>query len=452
MADGGTQSSGLNGQGMGVLARKIARARGDVLPAAFDMDTGLAGALEGGDLPPLGQAMGFAGAGVASSAHTDAQIRAWRMALARGARDQLKMTVGFSDVRARQASLTEVLETPMQRALIVMLQGTGEGMGLLVICGQMLAAMTEILTLMRLAPNGPAEEDLRKPTRTDAAMAVEFIDAVMAGFERVLADGRGAGDAAGGSAGDAGGDAGGATWAQGYRYAAFIDDPRPLHLMLEECDYHLLSAQLALEDGGRRGEVTLALPVPAPAFAEFSAPLPDISFDLPLAEGPDFTEALAQKVQDLPVQINAAIAQIHLPLERILRLQSGEVIALPLASLDQIAVLGLDGRRIAGGRLGQNRGMRALRLTDLPQTHVPAVPAANLEGRAHPPSAAAQAPLAGFSGSSAPFAGADFMPDQDASAALGLGFNPDVNPDLNPDFNSALNADFPDFGGLQTAV
>jgi flagellar motor switch protein FliM len=431
VADGGAQNDGLNGQGMGVLARKIARARGDVLPAPFDAAAGLGSGMDGDDLPPLGQAFGFAGADTAPSAQTDAQTRAWRMALARSARDQLKMTVGFSEVSARQASLTEVLETPMQRALIVMLQGTGEAMGLLVISGQMLAAMIEILTLMRLAPEGPAEDDLRKPTRTDAAMAVEFIDAVMAGFERVLAEG--------GTGADA--------WAQGYRYAAFIDDPRPLHLMLEECDYHLLAAQIALEDGGRRGDVTLALPVPAPAlaFADFAAPLPDISFDDPPADdGAEFTAALGQKVQDLPVVINAAIAQIQLPLERLLRLQAGEVLPLPLAALDQIAVLGLDGQRIAGGRLGQNRGMRALRLTDLPKAaSAPPVPAAQqptpavsiAPDSANVPAFALPSPEAEPN----PFAAAqsDFPPNPDFAANFGA--------DLNPEFGG-------DFPSLQTAV
>lgn len=424
MAGQGMAGRAVAGQGMGVLARIIALARGDVLAAPYDLGAGGAASLGGDDLPPLGQVLGFAGADGAAGAQTDAQTRAWRMALARSARDQLKMTVGFSDVTARQASLTEVLETPMQRALIVMLQGAGEGMGLLVISGQMLAAMIEILTLMRLAPNGPQDEDLRKPTRTDAAMAVEFIDAVMAGFERVLTEG----------------DAGGSDWATGYRYAAFIDDPRPLHLMLEECDYHLLSAQIALEDGNRRGDITLALPVPAPAVSDFIAPLADISFDLPPADdGPIFTAQLAQKVQDLPVQINAAIAQIHVPLERIVRLQVGEVIALPLAGLDKIAVLGLDGQRIAGGRLGQNRGMRALRLTDLPQTS--AAPRDHMQARAHSAANGLPAALPGV------------LPnDAHTAEAADNAQTPDFSADFTANFNAEMDAGFPDFPSLQTAV
>jgi len=358
VADGGAQDRHvLGGQSMGVLARKFARARGDVLPLPFTGDAAQLLSADVGQLPPLGVSLGFAGADTAPPAQNDLHTRAWRMALARAARDQLKMTVGFARIGAQQTSLTEVLETPMQRALIVMLQGQGEGMGLMVISGHMLAAMIEILTLTRLSADGPSDDDLRKPTRTDAAMAVEFIDAALAGLEKGLVDT---------AAADAGHGLGGPSWARGYRYAAFIDDPRPLHLMLEDCDYHLLSADLALEDGTRTGTIMLALPCAPEAAVPFVAPAAQ-EFDFTAPEPvQDFTQELRRHVQDLPVRLDAVIAQISVPLERILRLQVGEVVALPLAALDQISVLGMDGRCIARARLGQNRGMRALRLTDMP--------------------------------------------------------------------------------------
>ncbi len=340
---------------MGVLARKLARARG-----------ALAGPVDDLPEPDFGSA-GFAG--MAAPDAPDPVLRAWRLALARAARDQLKMTVGFSNIAGAQSSLTEVLETPMQRALILMLQGPGDAMGLMVLSGPMLAAMIEMLTLTRLAPTGPDEADLRKPTRTDAAMAVEFVDAALAGLEGGLTE------------------ADGAAWAKGYRYAAFIDDPRPLHLMLEDGEFHLLTTDLALEDGTRTGQVTLALP--EGAAADFGAGLAGAGqlgaglagagiggFDLGLdlssqgddsaAQDMDFQIELAAQVQDLPAQVDAALSHITLPLERVLRLQVGEVLPLVGASLDAIGLYGLDGRRVAGARLGQNRGMRALRLTDVP--------------------------------------------------------------------------------------
>jgi flagellar motor switch protein FliM len=316
------------------------------------MGAGLDGTAPGLDAPDFG-----AGEGMSAVAAVDPHVRAWRLALARAARDQLKMTVGFSDVSCAQASLTEVLESPMQRALILMLQGRGEGMGLMILSGQMLAAMVEMLTLTHLSAHTPDEADLRKPTRTDAAMAVEFIDAALAGFEQIVAEG----------GGGAGGD-----WAAGYRYAAFIDDPRPLHLMLEDGDYHLLAADLILEDGSRSGKIYLALPMPPAAFDLTDFGPIDFAGDPPPmieAQEDTFQHDLAAQVQDLGVQIDAALAQISLPIERVMRLAVGEVLALPLANLDQISLRGMDGFRVAGARLGQNRGMRALRLTDVANAH-----------------------------------------------------------------------------------
>jgi hypothetical protein len=41
----------------------------------------------------------------------------------------------------------------------------------------------------------------------------------------------------------------------------------------------------------------------------------------------------------------------------------GDQLVLNAAALDKISLEGLDGRKMAEGRLGQNRGLRAVRLT-----------------------------------------------------------------------------------------
>ncbi len=347
MADG--QSIGAQ---KGVLGRKIALARARSLGLGGENSSDQMAEPQdlAGDLMDVPALDGAAHDGAAASSG-DPHVRAWRLALARAARDQLKMSLGFAQLTQAQVSLNEVLETPMQRALILMLQGAGDGMGLMIISGQMLAAMVEILTLTHLTPEQPDTADLRKPTRTDAAMAVEFVDAALSGFEGIVSQSVN-------SSAD--------NWALGYRYAAFIEDPRPLHLMLEEGDYHLLAAELALEDGARKGNIWLALPaitLPTPIF-DFGAD--DMVPDPPHAALDDnFSEDLAAQLQGLPVTLNASLAQISLPLQRLMSLQVGEVFPLPFANLDVIMVQGLDTRPIGRARLGQNRGMRALRITDI---------------------------------------------------------------------------------------
>jgi flagellar motor switch protein FliM len=51
------------------------------------------------------------------------------------------------------------------------------------------------------------------------------------------------------------------------------------------------------------------------------------------------------------------------PLSAVIALRVGDVLPMGMASVDRVGFEGLDGRRIAEGRLGQNRGMRAVRLT-----------------------------------------------------------------------------------------
>lgn len=374
------------------MARKLARAKG----GGASTDLAFAGGFDAGLASDNDAGIDFDSFAPAAPA-VDPIARAWRLALARAARDQVKMTIGFADLSLREASLTEVLETPMQRALILMLQGRGEGMGLIILSGQMLAAMIEMLTLSRLGPHGPDAGDLRKPTRTDATMAADFVDAALAGFETALNDG--------------GGDA---SWAAGYRYAAFIDDPRPLHLMLDDGDYHVIHSELALEEGGRSGTITLALPkLAAPAVLPDFAPM---EFDLapsPELPGDDsFTADLAALALDLPSYLDGALAKISLPIERVMRLQVGEVLPLPLANLDQINLVGLGGRRVAGARLGQNRGMRALRLTDVALPRPAAIP------DPAPPQAADHALAPGLP---APFAAQiEIAPPAEMADAFGL--------------------------------
>jgi flagellar motor switch protein FliM len=56
-----------------------------------------------------------------------------------------------------------------------------------------------------------------------------------------------------------------------------------------------------------------------------------------------------------------------MPLSRLSGLLPGEVLPLPLAGIDRVRLVGLDGRLVGEGRLGQARGLRAIRLTgDMP--------------------------------------------------------------------------------------
>jgi flagellar motor switch protein FliM len=197
------------------------------------------------------------------------------------------------------------------------------------------SALIEMQTLGRLSAQPPP---VRKPTRIDAAMVAGVIDRALAGLDEALAD------------------EADLIWAGGFRYASHLDEIRPLGLLLEEEAYRVLSAEVALGPAARSGEVILVLPATGRGERPASAQ--------PLAEdaAPQFTAGLAAQVMQVDCRLDAVIARLTLPIHQIMRLQPGEVLDLPLAAIDTVALETPDGRPVAQARLGQHRGMRALKI------------------------------------------------------------------------------------------
>lgn len=266
--------------------------------------------------------------------------RCWRLSLARAARDLLKAPMEVQSLVLGRASLAEVLEVPPERALLAVLEGPGEGLGMMAISPGVLQAMIEMLTIGRVAGGTAAP---RKPTRTDAAMVAPLIDAALGDLEASLAQ---EADLA---------------WAGGWRYASFLDDPRPLGLMLEDFSYRLLKAEVDLGRGAQQGGIILALP------AEGRGRLPSRPVVRAVIDEAQthraFAEALADEVEGSVARLDAVLTRVCLSLAQVVGLAVGDVLPLKVASLDKVSIEGLDGRKMAEGKLGQNRGMRALRLT-----------------------------------------------------------------------------------------
>ena len=265
--------------------------------------------------------------------------RGWRLALARAARDGMKLSLEVVTLSLSRMSLGEVLESPPERALVAVLEGPGDGLGVLMMDQPLLAGLIEAQTMGRVSK---AETAPRKPTRTDAAMVASYIDAALTGLEDALAE------------------ESDLVWAGGFRYASFLDDPRPLGLLLEDCPYRLLRATVSLAGGVKSGEVVMALPADGrgrrPSAKAGAAPEIDHSSA--------FMVALAERVEGADCRMEAVLARLSLPLAQIMALEVGSVLVLGQAAVDKISLEGLDGRRLADGKLGQNRGMRAIRIND----------------------------------------------------------------------------------------
>ena len=83
-----------------------------------------------------------------------------------------------------------------------------------------------------------------------------------------------------------------------------------------------------------------------------------------IAPPPDesFARDMAAQVVQASVRLDAVLVRMPLPLGTVLGLAVGQEIALLQADIARIAVEGLDGRRVAAGQLGQQGGLRAIRI------------------------------------------------------------------------------------------
>ncbi|MFO1204041.1 MAG: FliM/FliN family flagellar motor switch protein [Tabrizicola sp.] len=261
--------------------------------------------------------------------------RGWRLALARAARDAMGLDLDFRSLTISRLSLAEILELVPDRALLALLDGPQGGLGVIMLGPTVTATFIEKQTLGRLSAQPPAP---RKASRIDAAMVAGVIDRALAGLDETLAE------------------EADLSWAGGFRYASYLDDPRPLGLMLEEEAYRVLSAEVALGGAGREGRVILVLP----ALGRGEMPATPLGEAEP--EAPQFSAAVSAQVLQAESRLDAVIGRLTLPLRQIMSLQVGETLVLPQAALDAISLETVDGRHVAKARLGQYRSMRAVKL------------------------------------------------------------------------------------------
>lgn len=263
----------------------------------------------------------------------DAVARAWTLAVARAGRDEMGLALDLRDVVVERRTLPELVELMPEPALVAVLdEGAGAATGVVVLDGVLTAGMVEALTTRAVTASGEAAA--RRPTRTDAAMLAPVIDRALAGFEAAMAE-----PATG-------------EMPRGYRFAAMAEGARALLLLMEEGPYRLVLADGVLGDGLREGRLILALPERGEPEVARPDPLPERSFA---------TELVAQ-VETAQVRMEAVLLRLGLPLGEMLALEPGQQIALPQADIGRIALEGLDGRRVATGRLGRQGGLRAIRL------------------------------------------------------------------------------------------
>ena len=289
-------------------------------------------------------------ANAADAADQVAVEKAFSLALARAARDEMALTLSLRDVRMGRRTLAELVEMLPEPALLAALdEGSGEATGCMLLDGAVMAGMVEALTTGAVTPGAA-----RRPTRTDAALLAPVLDRALAGFELAASE------------------AGVADWMRGFRFAATVDGARGLSLLLEDTLYRVLEGEVDLALGARGGPMMLAIPEGRAVGG----------LALPPAQDGRFTEALVAQVAGAEARLVAVLSRLSLPLGAVMGLQVGQEIALPRAEIGRIALEGMDGRKVGSGKLGRQGNLRAVRLAaEAAETAPPAQTAALAERR-----------------------------------------------------------------------
>ncbi|MTH77358.1 hypothetical protein GL286_06430 [Paracoccus aestuariivivens] len=269
--------------------------------------------------------------------------RAAAIALGRAAERTHGLPLFSGTIRFSTMSVPEMPEFLPERPLLAIVEDRSGRIGFVALCPNLLASMIEMQALGRVTSR-PAQ--IRRPTRTDAVISAEFVNALLEELGRELS-----------------GQSETANYAD-FRYVAYLDDPRPLSLMLEDGNMIRLSYGFRIGSGGQRdGQILIGLPSdmvqpqpsPRQKLTQLSPPEPE-----PVAPPP--TKTLAEAVHKTPIALCGVLYRRSMTLKAIRALQPGSLLPMPNDIIDQVRVETASGQLLARGRLGEKNGYRAIKL------------------------------------------------------------------------------------------
>ncbi|WP_142662922.1 FliM/FliN family flagellar motor C-terminal domain-containing protein [Paracoccus laeviglucosivorans] len=293
------------------------------------------------------------------AAHVSTE-RAAATALGRAAERLHRLPVFVEKAEFGPVSLSELSELLPERALLAVLEGGRDMLGVMAICPALLTSLIEMQALGRVTSRPPVP---RRATRTDAAITADLVNGFLAELTREL-----------------GGRPDMPDFGQ-FRYATYLDDPRPLGLMLDDVEMTRLVLKFRIGGGGQRdGLILLALPATHLAKTRPASGQMQITAETPQQSPPAPTLAIA--MQQAPVRVVGVLCRRTLSLRTLRGLVPGAVIPLPQNALDDARIETTAGQLLARGRLGEAEGMHAIRLrasAEPKATPTDAVPIADLD-------------------------------------------------------------------------
>ncbi|SFA97422.1 flagellar motor switch protein FliM [Poseidonocella pacifica] len=259
--------------------------------------------------------------------------KAMRLALSKGFDKTISLPAKITAVRQDVLKLEPLLDRLNDSSLLVLLDGPEGAAGAIMLDRPLLSAIVEMQTLGYV----PSSSSDRTPTRTDAAIAEPVINDLLKRFAELLLE----------NADE--------IWPSGYRFGAKVADTRALGLSISEVEYITLDAEVDVFLGTRQGNLILALPK-TPLHAE----------EVPAKRNPEWVRKVSKSVGGAETQLHAVVHRYSLPLSQLARLKPGDVLPIPLESLEDVTLYAGVKPVVSHVRLGQMNGMRALRLGHVP--------------------------------------------------------------------------------------
>jgi flagellar motor switch protein FliM len=286
--------------------------------------------------------------------------RAATTALGRAAERQARLPVFVEGVELARMTLAELPEFLPEHALLAVIEGRRDAIGVVAVCPNLLTSLIEMQAIGRVTSR---TAPIRKPTRTDASISADFINALLGELAR---------ECQGRHMPDFG----------AFRYATYTDAPRPLLLMLEEGDMIRLGLRFRIGPGGQRdGRLVIALPLdqetrPAPQGMKPGTSLPGATAPAAPPPAPEAPRILLAKMaEQAPITLVGILCRRKISLQMLRSLTPGALIPLPPNALDDALLETAQGQPLARGRLGEAEGYHAMRLRGLAHETMPPRPA-----------------------------------------------------------------------------
>jgi flagellar motor switch protein FliM len=274
--------------------------------------------------------------------------RAVRMAMRRAADKAHGLVISVLGLQEETIAVDGLSDAVDEAHLLVGIT-RGEALsGLCAIDLQLRAAIIEMQTMGRLQAN---DADPRPATATDAMMMTDLL----AMFLKMLGETTARTDLD--------------SWSDGAQVGRQVASLRAAGLVLADVEYRLIRLSLEFGGDGRKGELTLILPVGEATVAEVI--LPDV--------GPNWQKAFQKSVSEAPATLHARLHKFSLPLHEAECIAVGQIIPLPGCTVDSVKLYDPNGRFVTAARLGQFAGKRAVRMEptqvlNMTETGVPAAP------------------------------------------------------------------------------